>query len=236
MIDKANFSFAVSWLYPTADRELLQVWSDHVVWLFIFDDILEETESIEKFEDFSKEAINIAKRFPRKLDNNSPANDQFKLKRFVEYFEHYLKGCRKERLFRQSGRMPSIKEYSDYRYASVGMFNYLLGTEFVQNTINETVEHSKIQRLLEITVLHFFRINDLFSLGKDKQQGLPNYVIVIQNEKKISEEQAVEIVLAEIEQLTAEFKSIYSEIKQENNSNMNDYCEGMIEFMIGNIE
>jgi hypothetical protein len=162
--------------------------------------------------------------------------DQFRIERFIYYFEHYLEGCKKEKAFLGNKQIPTVKEYVDYRYGCVGLLNYLLGTEFMKKATNKTVNHPKIQRLLEITVLHVTWVNDLYSLKRENEQGLPNLVPVIQKERKISKEQAIGVVLKEIEDFTAEFKSIYSEIKKENNQNLNDYCEGMIEFMIGNVE
>ncbi|EYF00967.1 terpene synthase family protein [Chondromyces apiculatus] len=196
--------------YPHASREVLEVATYFVAWLFLADDQLDET-------DLGRELDRVASlhaRFGAVLSGASPRPDDAKLThalhdvrtRFVEIaspawvdrFCHdtigYFEANRWECENRRRQHIPSLAEYiamRPYTGAVIPCFDIILLTNAI-----DLPERIHDHPLVEATLLTANRIicysNDILSLSKEIRHGdVYNLVILIQHEQGCSREEAI---------------------------------------------
>lgn len=114
-------------------------------------------------------------------------------KEFVDWVRQSIKEYELYTEMTRSGRFPDINTYFNIRSASVAMIPTCALIEYAEEfeLPDEVKNHLVIKTMHELATKIVFLSNDIFSLEKDMINQWPNSVTVIQNEYKLSLDDAL---------------------------------------------
>src|SRR5207253_1783852 len=109
--------------------------------------------------------------------------------------------------------------------------------EIIKDIPNEIFTDKRLQRLIEIAANNASLVNDVHSSSKDREEGIPNgFISVVEQEKNLDEEGAMNYVCNYIEEEITEFNEIYQRIKADpDKRELINYADGLIDCMTGHI-
>ncbi|WP_437573280.1 terpene synthase family protein [Sorangium sp. So ce887] len=216
--------------YPKAERERLQIAADWVSWLFLMDDECDETGvggDPELLMCMHERLLAVLRGAPPSTNDHrlvrslhdlrtrmAQCDSSAWLARFAHAVEEYFTANRWEAKNRLLGVIPSVSDYQAMRAHTGAVFACFELTQ-ITDGIRLPVEvrqHVGVQRLALLANCAICWCNDILSVNKESRQGdVHNLVIVLQNERRLSNDEAVreavrvhnETVRAFVEQATA---------------------------------
>jgi 5-epi-alpha-selinene synthase len=210
--------------FPDAPSELVQLASDQISFLFLFDDAYAETRyrvdpqrlraATQPYADVAGGTGAVETPFGRALADLSararlraPASWS---ERYRASFLDYFEGCAREAHWRRKGEVPSLDVYLALRRSSIGMEPMFDVMELALDRVLSPAEHASIEAVelrrlgAELSAL----VNDLSSLEKEEALGdVCNVVIVMQaflgSDRLRAREAIIERHDAELKRLSA---------------------------------
>ncbi len=249
-------SWLVARTYPNAPLEKLQVVSDWITWLFILDDVSEESE---------KQPDSLAAMYARFLDilKGSLASDsanplecglQDMRLRLLEqappnWMSRFIRRCEEcwdawgwEATNRQKGIAPAVDSYIKMRPFTGGLMSFLEMIDIAEGIALplEVREDLRVQQLTLIANKVVLYANDIFSLEKEMKQGdFHNLVPILKQERQLSLQEAiaraVEIYNGEV-QAFLDWEQRLPSRGEPLDSALNCYISTLRFFMRGNVE
>ncbi|WP_437899474.1 terpene synthase family protein [Sorangium sp. So ce124] len=219
-----EFGLLAARAYPRAERERLQIAADWLSWLFLMDDECDETG----IGNDPELLMRIHERLLAVLRGASPAAADHRLvrslhdlatrmiecespawlSRFAGAVEEYFAASRWEARNRQHGVIPSVSDYQAMRMHSGAVFACF---ELIQLTDRITLpaevrQHAGVQRLMLLANSVICWCNDIFSVNKESgHRDVHNLVIVLQHERRLSNDEAVREAVAVHDQAVRAF-------------------------------
>lgn len=203
-------SWLVARTYPNAPLEELQVVSDWITWLFILDDVSEETgkqpDSLAamyaRFLGILKGAIAAASANPlecslqdirqRLLQKTTPGW----MSRFMRRCEECWDSWVWEATNRYKRIAPDVESYTKMRPFTGGLMTFLEMIDIAEGIALplEVREHPRVQHLTLIANNVVLYANDIFSLEKEIKQGdFHNLVLLLKQERNLPLNEAIAI-------------------------------------------
>lgn len=196
--------------YPKAERERLQIAADWVSWLFLMDDECDET-GVGGDPDL---LMGVHERLLAVLRGASPSASDHPLvhslhdlrtrmaecdpsawlSRFAHAVEEYFAANRWEARNRLLGVIPSVSDYQAMRAHTGAVFACFELTQITDGIRlpAEVRQDAGVQRLALLANCTICWCNDILSANKESRQGdVHNLVIVLQNERRLSNDEAV---------------------------------------------
>jgi 5-epi-alpha-selinene synthase len=251
----AQFTGLVSRFYPAADAERFQLISDWTTWLFVHDDVCDETETgrsqralAETFDHFFNTLCGEApleRPFDRALADlrnrfYTLAPSRTWTTRFLNAVRDYFDACIWEAHNREVGAIPGVGKYISMRRLASDMFSYI---EFIDFANNETTpvwvrRQRDVEMLCAITNNVASWTNDVFSARKEMAQGDPhNLVLVLQHEHSCSRAEAVELALNYCNKEVLRFLDVRARaVQSERSLASSPYIAGLETLMRGNLD
>ena len=206
--NRSRFAWLAARAFPHANLHELCIIANFNTWLFMLDDQCDEAqlgkralylESItDGFMDILKHNKNINSVLGNSLSDiwnrmqqlGSPAWQQ----RFVRSMEEYFTSCHWEAGNRAAGATPSVAEYVTMRPYTGALFADVEAIEIIEKVYlpSHVLQHFIVQRLVLACNNIVCWSNDIFSCGKEAKQGdVHNLVLVLEHERKLSLQEAV---------------------------------------------
>lgn len=244
--------------YPKAEGERLQIAADWLSWLFLMDDECDETGvggDPERLMRVHERLLAVLRGAPPSASDHSLVHSLHDLRarmaecdssawlaRFANAVEEYFSACRWEAKNRLLGVIPSASDYQAMRAhtgAVFSCFELFRITDDIKLPV-EVRQHPDVQRLALLANCVICWSNDIFSVNKESKHGdVHNLVIVLQNEHRLSNDEAVReavrvhngTVRAFVEQATA-LDTFGPEVDAE----LNRYLDCLRAWMRGNLD
>lgn len=217
-----NIGIFVEYVYPTASEEILLLNCNEAFYLTLYDDYVEKIKP--------EDALKLETRLLEVLRKNeivSPDSGENPFvialseiwaqyckktpshwqKRMIKEFELWFEAEIIMRTMLQAEKPPSVHEFMTIRSREVA-FDFMifvgeLATGFIPE---ELYNDSFVQVILERARCVTCLMNDVYSIEKDIKNGVYNYVTLLQNEKKISQSEAIKQTIDRIETHIDEIK------------------------------
>lgn len=212
---KANFALLTARAFPiTENLEAMFAVNDFTTWLFLFDDQVDEgldgkkeeylevltAKLIEVMMSDSIDAAGYAATLPLAAGLSDvwqrlrPLGDTAWQTRFANRVSEYLQACVWEAKNREQRLFPTIEQYTVARIYTGAVFTQLELIEAMYDIkLPRTImQHEIVQQLAWATAQLLAFSNDIFSAPKEMEQNdVHNLVILIQNERKVSFQEAL---------------------------------------------
>jgi hypothetical protein len=257
-----GFAYMVGRMFPHTDEKRLAVLTDLNTLLFILDDQFDHTSDHQK-QDMPANRLKLAflrvLRFPDNLPSQEPiflalsdiARRLRKLgkkgwaEQFIQSVADIFEAAEWQETNVAKGLLPPVREYTEKRRylgaanvatISIPFAESLYLPDYVLNHpgVNE------LTRLCENTVCW---ANDLFSLSKEIGHGDGyNMVTMLQNERSINQDEAIEQTIALHDEEVKRFISIAGDLsalkglRPEHMKDIQSYVDGLTAIMRGNID
>ena len=208
---KINTGLCAYFTYPSADPnalEIVQLGSDLISWLFLFDDehgegrvhvgeniFIEKSELVKKLNTYRK-LLNEAK-LPK---NPSPfhvslldfvnrakslTNDEKWQARFAHAMGVYFDGCIEEYDYRRKKKGLDLDSYFNLRAKSIGVYPVFELITLYQNSnpfnMSKVYNPELLNKYKYHSALLCSWVNDIFSLEKELQEGEENNIVIVLN-------------------------------------------------------
>lgn len=251
---KGKYTVFGSYMYPDAGTLELRLANDFVVWLFIFDDYIDEnfSESVENI----IQTINNLKNL---INNNQlqpilSYNDIIKLFKdwyerykksaellyvddFKNCFINYLNACLNELQLKQQQNILKFEEYMLIRRdlgairPCFNMIKYMIKL----NSLNFTYEENIIiQQLSDYATDHVIFVNDIISYKKENNNNdVSNLIIIYVKKYNLTLKDAFNKTCFEANQTLNSLKYVKNNT---NNKNIIKYAEWLEKWIMGHIE
>jgi 5-epi-alpha-selinene synthase len=210
----SKFFLLAASAYPDSNFEKLQIASDWLSWVFIWDDqcdlsdLGKKPEVLKIFNQRFLEILNGAEvtsqDTPLVLALNN-LKERILARASVTWFHHFissfqewLQGCIDEATIRAQGIVPDIDAYIMTRKCSIGVDAFLTLTEFCHNlTIPDFVRKDETVLKLQFLTGHIIACcNDIFSASREMSSGdVNNLVLVLHYKQQIPINQAIHQVV-----------------------------------------
>lgn len=203
-----QYTWLAARMFPDATLAQIQLLSDFTSWLFVHDDLCDDSE-------ISADPEQMAATFRREMDLllgqghpdqtlpmevslvdlrdrfRSTAPDPGWMSRFVASMQDYLDACLWESENRRNASTPSAHSFIPMRPHAGGVWVYMNFLELMHPLPLVVRESRPIQRLRQITVNVVSWHNDLYSLEKERRVGdVHNLVCILQQERSIPADDA----------------------------------------------
>ncbi|XXX72506.1 terpene synthase [Sorangium sp. So ce134] len=216
--------------YPRAERERLQIAADWISWLFLMDDECDETGvggDPELLTRVHERLLGVLRGAPPSTNDHRLAHSLHDLTtrmarcdssawlaRFARAVEEYFAANRWEAKNRLLGVVPTVSDYQAMRAHTGAVFACFELTQITDGIRlpAHVRQELGVRRLALLANCVICWCNDILSVNKESRQGdVHNLVIVLQNERRLSNDEAVreavrvhnETVRAFVEQATA---------------------------------
>lgn len=253
------YTWLVARVYPYARIEVLQPISDFTSWLFLHDDLCDE----------SREAMSpdtLRNRFEREMQSISGNADARSLNDFERalkdcwdriqkqspgqgwsarcesYLADYLNACVWESENRKSATVPNLKTYAAMRGHTGAVWLYMHFIELAQNQLLplHLLESPEIRHMRELACNVVSWHNDIFFYAKEKARGdMHGLVQVLEFEDMFSSEEAFERAITLTNSEVHEFRSIENRIghlPDKDQTALSQYVESLKAFMRGALD
>ncbi|XYH98454.1 terpene synthase family protein [Sorangium sp. So ce1128] len=244
--------------YPKAERERLQIAADWLSWLFLMDDECDETGvggDPERLMRVHERLLAVLRGAPPSANDHPFVRSLHDLRtrmaeressawlaRFAHAVEEYFSANRWEAKNRLLGVIPSASDYQAMRAHTGAVFTCFELTQITDGIKlpADVRQHPSVQRLALLANCVICWSNDIFSVNKESSQGdVHNLVIVLQNEHRLSNDEAVReavrvhngTVRAFVEQAAA-----LDTFGREVDAELNRYLDGLRYWMRGNLD
>ncbi|NLR82091.1 terpene synthase family protein [Chitinophaga eiseniae] len=211
--EKARFAWLAGRAFPDAALHELCIIADFNTWLFILDDQCDEA-AVGRKADYLKSvmaglmdilqtnqivtlatggplAAGLSSIWDRMRAISSPA---WRL-RFIRSMQDYFMSCIWEAENREAGRVPSVDDYIHMRPYTGALLADIEAIEIIEKIYlpRPVVEQALLQRMIQACNNVVCWSNDLFSCTKESRQGdVHNLVLVLQHQRQISLQEAVD--------------------------------------------
>ncbi|KAK1638321.1 isoprenoid synthase domain-containing protein [Colletotrichum phormii] len=195
---EANYARFVSLYYPHPDWEQVQTLALYIIWLFCWDDAIDQQGS----DDLSSDLLRAKTRHDNTIivlehvldlsfDDGSViqydhANTELKAigaqllkaytreqrQTFMNQMKRYIKNCHKEQAMRLQGDLPDIQTYSELRHGTAAVWTLCALIEYsLGENMPEHIRYMKeVQTIWEETSRGIWITNDILSLKKEIPQ------------------------------------------------------------------
>ncbi|WP_437589190.1 terpene synthase family protein [Sorangium sp. So ce1000] len=196
--------------YPKAEKERLQIAADWVSWLFLMDDECDETGvggDPELLMCVHERLLAVLRGAPPCTNDHQLVHSLHDLRmrmvecdpsawlsRFAYAVEEYFAANRWEARNRMLGVIPSVSDYQAMRAHTGAVFACFELTQITDGIRlpAEVRRDAGVQRLALLANCTICWCNDILSASKEARQGdVHNLVIVLKNERRLSDDEAV---------------------------------------------
>ncbi|KAK1541811.1 hypothetical protein CPAR01_05198 [Colletotrichum paranaense] len=192
---EANYARFVSLYYPHPDWEQIQTLALYIIWLFCWDDAIDQQGS----DDLSNDLLRAKTRHDNTIvvlehvlglgfDNGSlieydHANTELKAigaqlqkaytreqrQTFMTQMKRYMNNCHKEQAMRLQGDLPDLQAYSELRHGTAAVWTLCALIEYgLAENMPEHIRYMKeVQTIWEETSRGIWITNDILSLKKE---------------------------------------------------------------------
>jgi 5-epi-alpha-selinene synthase len=250
-----QFTGLVSRFYPLASEERFQLISDWTTWLFMHDDVCDDTEKGR-----SKQSLGTTfDHFFGTLCGDAPQNSPFDIAladlrqrfdglapsrawmtKFLSTVRDYFDACIWEAHNRETGTTPSVGLFINMRRLASDMFSYI---EFIDFVNDETTpvwvkKHRDVEMMCSITNNVASWTNDVFSASKEIAQKDPhNLVVVLQHENRCTLDEAVELAVNYCNKEVLRFLEVRTRAtRQDQELRASRFIAGLEVLMRGNLD
>lgn len=211
--DREHFGIFMACVYPDARPAALRWIANFTVWLFVLDDLCDETRLGSDLAAMRQVHADIIATFSgapvaragaltaaahdlaRRLDALQPSAAW--RNRFVQCFADYCAGNAWEACNRHAGRVPPLTEYLVQRRHTSSVFVYLCFIELAQGLALTEAQHRDLSRLEGLTNDVVSWCNDVASLGKEVAAGdCHNLVLLLEHERGLDRSSAVAVAIS----------------------------------------
>ncbi|KAK3693084.1 isoprenoid synthase domain-containing protein [Podospora appendiculata] len=214
--------FVATW-WPKASVENLETMAWMTLWLFIWDDFVEDAampDSLSaegKVEWLHHQAFSYVESELGLSESSQPAKSPTKYcslfkyaavglrdncsvavrRQFCDAFRYYMACCETEEVYTRSGAVPDIETYWKHRVGSSGMDMYIVLQEFMagSNIPEHLHETPEIKRAQFELGYHIVALNDIFSLKKELSKNWLGAIPILIKENDLDLEGAVAYIL-----------------------------------------
>jgi 5-epi-alpha-selinene synthase len=210
----SNFFLLAASAYPDSNLEELQIASDWLSWVFIWDDqcdlsdLGKKPELLKIFNQRYLEILNGAEVTSQDTALTLALNNLKErilarrsvtwFRNFITSFQEWLEACTDEATIRAQGIVPDIDAYIMTRKCSIGVDAFLTLTEFCHNlTIPDFVRKDETLLKLQFLTGHIIACcNDIFSASREISSGdVHNLVFILHYQQQIPINQATQRVV-----------------------------------------
>jgi hypothetical protein len=206
--NRARFAWLAARAFPHAELHELCIIANFNTWLFMLDDQCDEAQLgkksvyLEHITDGFMDILKHNKQIDTVLGNSlsdiwrrmqqlgSAAWQQ----RFIRSMEEYFTSCHWEAGNRAAGATPTVAEYVTMRPYTGALFADVEAIEIIEKVYlpSHVLQHFIVQRLVLACNNIVCWSNDIFSCAKEAKQGdVHNLVLVLEHERKLSLQDAV---------------------------------------------
>ena len=258
--DASQFGLLTAFVYPGGEWERLQVCNDWHVWLFLFDDQVDEQREVceqpERLREYVDACLRVLRGGPLRaratplerftqslrLRMEALASERW-LERFIRDVEDYLfRGTLLAARHWAAGTVPTLEAYIEQRAMDSGMYTAQDLMEFTvrgQELSEELFELPLLQRMRHLCTRVVGLTNDLFSFEKEVlwHHNPNNFVHVLRVTHRLGLEDAI---LGAIELVNADLDAFGACERALRDSGVTDprvlgYVEGMKAWIRGNV-
>ncbi len=228
---RTEYGLLAARAYPNSNLEPLQIAADWVSWLFLIDDECDETgigRNPELLRQLHERLINVLRSAtPNETDpplvhalhdlriRIAKLASAASLARFIQHVENYFHANRWEAQNRLLGVIPSVATYESMRAhtgAVFACFELFSITDHIDLS-PEARQHPTIQGLSLLANCVICWCNDMLSIAKEYHRGdVHNLVIALQNERKLSNLEAMRETVRVHNQTVQEFIELTTKI------------------------
>ncbi|KAF1913064.1 isoprenoid synthase domain-containing protein [Ampelomyces quisqualis] len=231
----SDFAFFASTWWPRAHYDELRVLMFFTIWLFNWDDEIDEpmgcySEDLDAAEEYRSQTIDFvleclglhdrpsAQRFPAQnkiiasfREIGEPLAKDYTIdqrKRFMEELTRFMEKTSREQQFRLCCGIPSVEEYWSFRMGTSAVGLVVAVQEYAMNIhICDSVmrKDTMIKSITDETIINISIVNDLLSLRKEISKGCIDSIVPIYCAQGMSVQNAVNEAVRALEASKSRF-------------------------------